>query len=462
MISSKVYNLEIERAIIGAILIKNKVLFEIDDILDKQCFYDPLHQKSYESICTIVKNDSIAIPSTVVNLFDLKPEKLDEAKKYLEELQKDFSAFSDVKNFAKYLKDLFLRREAINLAGTFKSVVEKDYSRDIGIILEEGEKGFFNLSKSLYRDSIKPLSSSLNKAFENIQDAYKNKSSVIGITSGFYDIDNLTGGFQESDLIIVAGRPSMGKTALAVNMILNAVKNDNKSALFFSLEMSAEQIATRIVSMESKVNAFKLRTGKLTEDEFRRVMNSKKMMEDMKLFFDDTPAMTINGIRSQIRRMCAKEDVSIIFIDYLQLIYGISPGRRFDNRVNEISEVTKGLKDIAKEVSVPIVALSQLSRNVEQREDKRPQLSDLRESGSIEQDADLVMFIYREAYYLMRKAPREGTDAHQEWQQKMNEVKNQAEVILSKQRNGPTGTAKLHFDPNLTMFSNMDSNRDWF
>jgi len=274
------------------------------------------------------------------------------------------------------------------------------------------------------------------------------------------DLDKLLGGIQDSDLIILAGRPSMGKTALAINMALNIAmhfKENNKklSAGFFSLEMSSEQLASRMIAMQSGINAKKFRSGDFSKDDFSAIVKANKNLHDLNFFIDDTPALTISAIRTRARRMKRKNNLGVLFIDYLQLVRGSSS--KSDNRVQEISEITQGLKAIAKELNIPVIALSQLSRAVEQREDKRPQLSDLRESGSIEQDSDIVMFIFREQYYTERKRPKEGSKEHEKWITDMSECHSKAEVIIAKQRHGPIGNVTIRFDADTTKFSNLST-----
>ncbi len=315
--------------------------------------------------------------------------------------------------------------------------------------------------------NFRAIKSSLGVALEKIQLAFKRQEKITGISTGFIDIDKLLCGMQNSDLIILAARPSMGKTALAVNLALNAclhMRQSNKmdpekdaspppSVGFFSLEMSSEQLATRMMAISSEVHSSNLRSGQITENDFTKIVKASKDLAELSFFIDDTPSISIAALRTRARRMKRRHNLGLLVIDYLQLIKGSSKSSE-GNRVQEISEITQGLKAIAKEINIPVIALSQLSRAVEQREDKRPLLSDLRESGSIEQDADIVMFIYRDEYYLVRKQPQEGTAEYEKWQAEMNKVTNTAEVIIAKQRNGPIGSAKLHFDSRTTKFDN--------
>ncbi|MEK6734173.1 MAG: replicative DNA helicase, partial [Pseudomonadota bacterium] len=330
------------------------------------------------------------------------------------------------------------------------------------------EQELFNLG-TLGRESnanFAAIKSSLTIALEKIQVAFKRQEHITGISTGFLDLDKYLCGMQNSDLLILAGRPSMGKTALAINLALNSCfylrdhhkKNKDEEEVtpsvgFFSLEMSSEQLATRMMAIISEVHSSNLRSGQISESDFTKIVKASKDLAELSFFIDDTPSVSIAALRTRARRMKRRHNLSLLVIDYLQLIRGSSKSSE-DSRVQEISEITQGLKAIAKELNIPVIALSQLSRAVEQREDKRPLLSDLRESGSIEQDADIVMFIYRDEYYLVRKQPKEGTSEYEKWQSDMNKVTNVAEVIIAKQRNGPVGGVKLHFDSRTTKFDN--------
>jgi replicative DNA helicase len=284
----------------------------------------------------------------------------------------------------------------------------------------------------------------------------------VGVTTGLDDLDRLLGGLHPSDLLILAGRPSMGKTALATNIAYNAAlaqveKNEGAVVGFFSLEMSAEQLATRILAQESGVSSDKIRRGELKEDDFPKFVEVTRRLSNLPLFIDDTPALTVSALRTRARRLKRKHNVGLLVIDYLQLLQAEAGGKSSDSRVQEISSITRNLKALAKELDLPILALSQLSRAVEQREDKRPQLADLRDSGSIEQDADVVMFVFREEYYVARKEPPAGTDKHQAWQEQMAKIYNVAEVIVAKQRHGPIDILRLYFDGHLTKFANLST-----
>ena len=301
----------------------------------------------------------------------------------------------------------------------------------------------------------------LTEAVKMAEIAYRRETPIVGVTSGLLDIDKMLGGLHPSDLLIVAGRPSMGKTVLGTNIAFNAAKafldnaKEGANVAFFSLEMSAEQLATRILSTQSRISSDRIRRGEIKAEEFPNLVSASRDIENLGLFIDDTPALTVTALRNRARRLQRQHGIGLVIVDYLQLLEGSGKSRSSDNRVQEISDISRGLKALAKELNIPVIALSQLSRAVEQREDKRPQLSDLRESGSIEQDADVVMFIYRDEYYEARKEPPVGTDKHLEWQQRMSKVQNQAEIIVAKQRHGPVGTVKLFFDGKHTKFGNL-------
>jgi replicative DNA helicase len=386
---------------------------------------------------------------------------------YLSQLSSLATTIININDYSKTIVDLSIRRNLINVG---ENIVNDAYSPEVTSTsneqIERAEQELFSLANigKESNSNLRAIKSSLNEALNKIQLAFKRNEKITGISTGFIDLDKILCGLQNSDLLILAARPSMGKTALAVNLALNAcqylhhqnAKNDEnlKSSIgFFSLEMSAEQLATRMMSISSEVNSSKLRSGQITENDFIKIVKASKDLANLDYFIDDTPSISIAALRTRARRMKRKHNLSLLVIDYLQLIKGSSRNGE-GSRVQEISEITQGLKAIAKELNIPVIALSQLSRAVEQREDKRPLLSDLRESGSIEQDADIVMFIYRDEYYLIRKQPQENTADHEKWQSEMDKVTHTAEVIIAKQRNGPVGSIKLHFDSNIGKFSN--------
>ena len=385
-------------------------------------------------------------------------------------LQIDQIVFSkDIfKNYLETLQELYLRRELFKITQSKNTETTSfDTSNNIKDIFLDLEKKLFDLS-NFNKDSyeFKDFATVTKSSIQLVEKAFKKKGKYSGVVSGFTDLDNMLGGLQNSDLIILAGRPSMGKTALATNIAFNAAKfyssdEEKGSVVMFSLEMSAEQIGLRILAEQSKIPSDKLRKGELTEKDSIALSDTYKEIHNLKFFFDDSPNLTVSELRSKLRRYKHNYNIKLVLIDYLQLI---KPEGNKDNRVNELSEITRNLKQLAKEFDLPVVSLSQLSRQVESRDDKRPLLSDLRESGSIEQDADVVMFIYRESYYLQRNEPTRGSDESQEsyqkkhdaWKDRNEEVFNKAELIVAKQRNGPTGKVDLYFDDKYTKFLGME------
>ena len=385
-------------------------------------------------------------------------------------LQIDQIVFSkDIfKNYLETLQELYLRRELFKITQSKNTEATSfETSNNVKDIFLDLEKKLFDLS-NFNKDSyeFKDFATVTKSSIKLVEKAFKKKGKYSGVVSGFNDLDNMLGGLQNSDLVILAGRPSMGKTALATNIAFNAAKfysseEEKGSVVMFSLEMSAEQIGLRILAEQSKIPSDKLRKGELTENDSIALSETYKEIHNLKFFFDDSPNLTVSELRSKLRRYKNNYNIKLVLIDYLQLI---KPEGNKDNRVNELSEITRNSKQLAKEFDLPVVSLSQLSRQVESRDDKRPLLSDLRESGSIEQDADVVMFIYRESYYLQRNEPTRGPDESQEsyqkkhdaWKDRNEEVFNKAELIIAKQRNGPTGKVDLYFDDKYTKFLGME------
>ena len=459
-------NILAEQMLLGAILTNNEAFHKISDIIEADHFYEPVHRRIFDAISVYIDRGMIA------NLVTLKShfEQDDSLKhlgqsEYLAKLTSLATTIINVVDYAKTIVDLSIRRSLINVG---ENIVNDSYNPNLkntaANLIEQAEQELFFLGTQGKETSSnsKHLKSSLSNALEMINNAFKMQEKITGISTGFLDLDKILCGLQNSDLIILAGRPSMGKTALAVNLALNACQylherakegEDKPAVGFFSLEMSAEQLATRMMAISSEVNASKIRSGGISELDFTKIVQASKDLADLAFFIDDTPSISIAALRTRARRMKRRHKLALLIVDYLQLIRGSSRSSE-ESRVQEISEITQGLKAIAKELNIPIIALSQLSRAVEQREDKRPLLSDLRESGSIEQDADIVMFIYRDEYYLIRKQPQENTPEHEKWQMEMNKVVNLAEVLIAKQRSGPVGNVKLHFDANINKFSN--------
>ncbi len=456
-----------EQMLLGAFLTNNEHVNKVTDFLSPEHFYEPVHSRIFDSILKFLDKGVIATPVTLKNLFDKDPSLSDSGgASYLAKLASLSSAIINISDYGRIIYDLALRRKLINVG---EEIVNDAFDKEIEVTateqIEKAEQSLYVLSNEGQSGSsgFMPLQHSVIEAINRAEKAFKNREKVTGISTGFIDMDEMLGGLQDSDLLILAGRPSMGKTALAINLALNSckfldkkkiAKNEKKPSVgLFSLEMSSEQIAMRMLAMESKVNSSKIRKGMISDDEFSKIMISSQTLDKIPFFIDDTPALSIASLRTRARRLKRKHNMSLLVIDYLQLIKGSLKASE-GNRVQEISEITQGLKAIAKELNIPVIALSQLSRAVEQREDKRPLLSDLRESGSIEQDADIVMFIFREEYYLIRKQPTPDTDAHTKWQESLDQVQNLTEVIIAKHRNGPVGTVRLYFDSDTTQFAN--------
>lgn len=470
------HNHQAERAVLGALLSNNDAINRIADFLLSEHFFEPVHQRIYRSIQNCMERGIIATPITLKNFFDHDAALAEVGgAEYLIRLAGLSVAVINLESHAKVVYDLALKRNLVSLGeiivNTAYDPLEEKTAQDQ---IEEAEQELFTLaSEGQGERGFIPLQRSLTAAIERASLAYKKKDQLSGISTKFIDLDHILGGLQNSDLLILAGRPSMGKTALALNVALNTCKSlveehekamaqapedDQKqvcpSVGFFSLEMSAEQLASRMIAMDSGVNSSKMRSGNLSNDEFAKLVESNKRLYQLPFFIDDTPAITISALRTRARRLKRKNNLAVLFIDYLQLVRSSSKMGK-ENRVQEISEITQGLKAIAKELNIPVIALSQLSRAVEQREDKRPQLSDLRESGTIEQDSDIVMFIYREEYYEGRKEPPVDSDKYAEWQEKMARCMNKTDVIIAKQRNGPIGNVRLFFDSQTTSFQNL-------
>lgn len=456
------YNPEAEQLLLGTLLYNNAPFEKVSEFLRAEHFVNPIHQEIYTAIQRFIERGHVADPVTLKGYFDQHAKSAD-IQPYLVTLATNANHIIDVEHYARIIYDLFLRRQLITLGS--EVVVEArrmdtDKTTDEQISDIE-QKLFYLATQQDSQRSALPFKAALTEAIQTAKKAFQSDRKIVGVTSGLKSVDDYLGGFHNSDLIILAGRPSMGKTALATTIAFNSAKAhlekrvEGAGVLFFSLEMSAEQLATRLLAAEAQVSSEKIRRGELTNDSFERFIEISRNLENMNLFIDDTPALSVSSLRSRARRLKRQHDIGFIIIDYLQLL---TTGRHSgDNRVNEISEISRSLKAIAKELGVPIIALSQLSRAVEQRDDKRPQLADLRESGSIEQDADVVLFVYREEYYLARKEPNtEDTKKYSEWTERLQKVASTAEVIIGKQRHGPVGTVRLHFDGRFTRFSNLD------
>ena len=458
-------NLEAEQALLGSILVNNDIIDEISTLINSNTFYDPAHVKIYEVIESLNNKGMIANPITLKNFFE-KDNMLSEVggTEYLVKLTRFSGSVKQAVDYSKIIHEMYLRRELIQISDQLSNDTLNANSREQNAenIIEDTEKSLFDLAeRGSFSQSFLKFNKALDQTIEMATLAMQNDQGIVGVPTGLTDLDEKLGGLHKSDLIILAGRPSMGKTALATNIAYNAaqhvLKRQEKSSIaFFSLEMSSEQLSTRILSEQARIKSDDIRRGKVTKEQINRYIETSRNIYDLPLYIDETPAITIATLSNRARRIKRLFGLNLIVVDYIQLMR--SSSNRNDGRVQEISEITQGLKALAKELSVPVLALSQLSRAVEQRDDKQPQLADLRESGSIEQDADVVMFVYREAYYLERKQPKLGSIEHAEWQSKMNDVNGLADIILGKQRHGPTGTVKVEFEGIYTKFKDLNKN----
>ena len=455
-------NIEAEQAVIGSILVSNDIFDEISTIISSINFYDPMHQKIFEAIESLIYKGMLANPITLKNYFEDEKDDLN-VPEYLVKITKFSTSVRQAVEYSKIIYDMFVRRELIKISEqTIDSAKLNDLDTNGQTIIENSERLLFDLAeKGSFNSSLIKFDDAMKQTIEMASAAYKNEEGIVGVPTGLRDLDDKLGGLHQSDLIIIAGRPSMGKTSLATNIAFNAAQklqdSGKKSSIaFFSLEMSSEQLSTRIISEQARISSNDIRRGRISDDQFDKFLETSKNISELPLYIDETPAITIAALSNRARRIKRLFGLDMIIVDYIQLMRGTSFNK--DGRVQEISQITQGLKAIAKELAVPVVALSQLSRQVEQRDDNKPLLSDLRESGSIEQDADVVMFVYREAYYLSRKEPRAATVEHAEWQAKMNEVAHLAQLIIGKQRHGPIGNITLEFEERFTKFKDTQTN----
>ena len=471
------HNIEAEMALLGSILANNKSHESVAEYLQKQHFIDPAHQKIFDVIKLLIEQGKVADPITLANHFeqDNELEKIG-GKAYLARLASAMAPIIDIKDYGQLIFDLYLRREIIDIG---ENMVNKAYKVDIEEQathhIEQAEQKLYQLAEAgTGGEDFKTLGNMILSAIDTAEIAFKRDSHITGVTTGLKDLDKKLGGLHPSDLLILAGRPSMGKTALATKIAYEAaaafeekfdkdnqpIPSEGGRVAFFSLEMSAEQLALRLLSEKTKIGSDRIRRGDIQAQDFEKFVEASQRLSHIPLYIDDSPGLTVGAIRNRARRLKRQKGLDMVIIDYLQLVQGSNP-RSQDNRVQVVSEITRGLKILAKELDVPVIALSQLSRGPEQRDDKRPQLSDLRESGSIEQDADAVMFVFREEYYLSREQPPEGTEKHLDWQANMAKVHNVAEVIIAKQRHGPIGTVKLFFDGAHTTFEDYTPPSDY-
>jgi replicative DNA helicase len=457
------HNIEAEQALLGALLFDNAAYEHVSDFLEAKHFAEPIHAQIYQAVSTLIERRQIADPITLKDFFKSQAalEKIGGVS-YLAELATSVVTLVSVKDYGNLIYDLYLRRQLIHLG---QELATRSHTMDLETkatdYIEETEQQLFNLVTTGTLDrGVIAFKDALGQSIESARSATL-QDGIVGVTSGLRDLDKKLGGLHPSDLLIIAGRPSMGKTALATNIAFSTAKaglngrKDGAPVAFFSLEMSAEQLASRILSAESGIVSDKIRRGELQEKDFTKFYDISKELASLPLYIDDTPALTMSALRTRCRRLKRQQGLGLVVIDYLQLL-GVAGSKRSENRVQELSEITRSLKALAKELHVPVIALSQLSRAVEQRDDKRPQLADLRESGSIEQDADVVMFVFRQSYYLERKEPEPGTQKHQDWQAQMEDSRHVSELIIAKQRHGPVGTLRLYFDAHLTKFGDLD------
>jgi len=454
-------NIEAEQSVIGSILISNEIFDEINIIVNNKNFYDPMHQKIFSAIEKLIYSGMLANPITLKNYFEKEKDEIN-VPDYLVKITKFSTSSRQAIEYSKLIYDLFVKRELIKISENVIDVAKlNDLENDGQSIIQNFEKSLFDLAeKGSFSSSLVKFDEAMKMTIEMAQIAYKNDEGIVGVPSGLTDLDDRLGGLHKSDLVIIAGRPSMGKTALATNIAFNAARkiqeDGRKSTIaFFSLEMSSEQLSTRILAEQSRIKSDDIRRGRISEEQFDKFIETSKNISELPLYIDETPAISIAALSNRARRIKRLYGLDMVVVDYIQLMRAANFR---DGRVQEISEITQGLKALAKELSVPVLALSQLSRAVEQRDDKKPQLADLRESGSIEQDADVVMFVFREAYYLERKEPQPATIDHAEWQSKMNDVANRAEIIIGKQRHGPTGNVFVEFEPMFTKFKDIQNN----
>lgn len=463
------YDIDIEQALLGSILTDNHSMERVNSLLKPEHFYDPLHHRMYEIIERMWAKGQLISPLTLKANLDQDAGLIEVGgQAYLISLARAAPALPNVRDYARILIDLAMRRGLIHIGEDIVNMAhEAPMEHSPAQQIQEAERALYRISETArYGEGALDFGHALRQTISQAESALARGGHISGVPSGFSDLDGLLGGFQSSDLIIVAGRPGMGKTALATNMAFYAARLWTRDAaddakprrgapvLLFSLEMAASQLSARVLSEQTEIEMRKIRTGRFTDEEWDRFVHTAQNLESLALYIDDTGGISIAQIAARARRLKREKEIGMIVIDYLQLIES-SGSRRYENRVQEITEVTKGLKALAKELSVPVIALSQLSRGVDNRDDKRPMLSDLRESGSIEQDADVVMFVYRAEYYLKSREPEAGTEEHTAWMEKMERVHNRAEILVEKHRHGPTNKIELFFDDRFTRFSNL-------
>jgi replicative DNA helicase len=463
------HNVEAEQALLGAILVNNDAFDRISDFLRVEHFSEELHQRIFDVASQLIRAGKLASPITLKTFLGEHDLGGVTVPQYLARLAAEATTVINAEDYGRTIHDLALRRDLILIG---EDIVNAAYDAPVGNSpreqIEEAERKLYSVAETgRYEGGFQRFSEALTIAVDMAAKAYERDGKLSGIATGFKDLDAKMGGLQASDLVIVAGRPGMGKTALATNIAFNVARNYQSRPKadgtvetvnggvvgFFSLEMSAEQLATRIIAEQAAVASYKIRRGDINEPEFHRIVEAAREMQSIPFYIDQSGGLSIAQLAARARRLKRQRGLDVLVIDYLQLLGGSKT--RSDSRVQEVTEITTGLKALAKDLKVPVIALSQLSRQVENRDDKRPQLSDLRESGSIEQDADVVLFVFREEYYLNNRQPREGSEEFIAWQADMERAHGKAEIIIGKQRHGPTGTIELAFEAEMTRFSNL-------
>ena len=463
------HNIEAEQALLGAIIINNDAFDRVSDFLQPEHFSEELHRRIYDIASQLIRAGKIATPVTLKTFLGETDLGGMTIPQYLARLAAEATAIINAEDYGRTIHDLAVRRDLILIG---EDIVNGAYDAPVDVSpreqIEDAERKLYAIAETgRYDGGFQRFTDALTAAVDMAAKAFERDGGLSGVSTGLSDLDRMMGGLQSSDLVIVAGRPGMGKTALATNIAFNIAKAyefrqkpdgthetvNGGIVGFFSLEMSSEQLATRIIAEQAQVASYKIRRGDISEQEFHRIAEAARDMQNIPFYIDQTGGLSIAQLTARARRLKRQRGLDVLVVDYLQLLSGSKT--RGDNRVQELTEITTGLKALAKELAAPIVALSQLSRQVESRDDKRPQLSDLRESGSIEQDADVVMFVYREEYYLKNKQPREGSEEFLTWVSEMERVHGRAEVIIGKQRHGPTGTVELSFEAEMTRFSNL-------
>jgi replicative DNA helicase len=470
------HNIELEQALLGAILVNNEAFYRVSDFLEPRHFFEPVHQKLYEIAASLVRVGKTATPITLKTFL---PSDLDvaglTASQYLARLAAEATTVINASDYGRTIYDLALRRSLIVIG---EDIVNAAYDAPVDERpqdqIEQAERNLYELAETgRYDGGFQRFAQALTTAVEMAAHAYQRDGKLSGLATGLKDLDRMMGGLQKSDLIILAGRPGMGKSSLATNVGYNIAKvweghvradgrieSTNGGIVgFFSLEMSAEQLATRMISEQTEIPSSRIRRGEIQPADFDRIAETARQMEQVPFYIDETGGLSIAQLAARARRLKRQRGLDLLVIDYIQLLSG-SSRRAQEGRVQEVTEITTALKALAKELNIPILALSQLSRAVESRDDKRPQLSDLRESGSIEQDADVVMFVFREEYYHKNREPRPGTEEHIKWQAEGDAIHGRAEVIIGKQRHGPTGTVQMQFKADVTRFSDL-ANEDY-